>query len=113
MLVYPVCHSAISSCISWYSLYVYFRDPENNRLEIFCDTPWFVNQPCKFSIDITKTDEELIEFTKNKIIDMPGFSDATAWHNAHRDKIGYKSVERWSFTVNPLPDIAKLFIFKL
>ncbi len=76
---------AVSHGTAWS---IYFRDPENNRFEIFCDTPWYVNQPCKFSVDITKTDEELIEFTKNKIKDMPGFTDATAWHNDHRDKIG-------------------------
>src|SRR5713226_4017694 len=25
---------------------VYFQDPEGNQIEMFCDTPWYVPQPC-------------------------------------------------------------------
>ena len=27
---------------------IYFHDPEGNRIEMFCDTPWYVSQPCGF-----------------------------------------------------------------
>ena len=27
---------------------IYFRDPDSNGIEVFCDTPWVVNQPCTF-----------------------------------------------------------------
>src|SRR5258705_6761271 len=33
----PICHGNAWS--------VYFQDPEGNRIEMFCDTPWYVPQP--------------------------------------------------------------------
>src|SRR6267143_1389723 len=33
----PICHGNAWS--------VYFQDPEGNRMEMFCDTPWYVPQP--------------------------------------------------------------------
>lgn len=62
---------------------IYFRDPENNRFEIFTDTPWHVNQPCKFIVDLELSDEKLIEFTQNKIKDLPGYSIASEWKKTH------------------------------
>jgi catechol-2,3-dioxygenase len=62
---------------------IYFRDPQNNRLELFTDTPWHVDQPCRFEIDLQLSDEALIEFTHASIKDLPGFRDAGAWRSAH------------------------------
>lgn len=62
---------------------VYFRDPENNRFEIFTDTPWYVNQPCKFEVDFDLSDEKLIEFTHNKIQQMSGFTVVSQWQASH------------------------------
>ena len=62
---------------------IYFRDPENNRFEIFTDTPWHVNQPCKFIVDLELSDEELIEFTQSKIKGLPGYSIASEWKKTH------------------------------
>lgn len=52
---------------------IYFRDPEGNRLELFTDTPWHVNQPCKFEINFELSNEKLLEFTEHRIRDLPGF----------------------------------------
>jgi len=67
---------------------IYFRDPENNRFEIFTDTPWYVHQPCKFFIDFELSDEELIQFTKNKINKMPGYSIVSEWKKLHKNSLG-------------------------
>jgi catechol-2,3-dioxygenase len=32
---------------------LYFRDPEGNRLEIFCDTQWYISQPCIEDLDLS------------------------------------------------------------
>ncbi len=32
---------------------LYFRDPEGNRLEIFCDTQWYIEQPCLEDLDLS------------------------------------------------------------
>jgi len=43
---------------------VYFRDPENNRLEFYCDTPWHIPQPFRRPIDFTQPVERIYEQTK-------------------------------------------------
>jgi catechol 2,3-dioxygenase len=62
---------------------IYFRDPEDNRLELFTDTPWHVNQPCRFEIDFNQSDEELVDSTKNRIKDLPGFEAVADWRETH------------------------------
>ena len=53
---------------------IYFRDPEDNRLEIFTDTPWHVNQPCRFEVDLQLPDDVLVEFTRQQIRNLPGYA---------------------------------------
>lgn len=72
--------SSVSHGTTWS---LYFQDPEGNRIEIFTDTPWYVHQPCKFKVDLELCDEELRAFTKNKIVDMPGFCHAEDWRSLH------------------------------
>ena len=61
----------------------YFRDPEGNRLEIFTDTPWYVNQPCKFDIDLNLSEQALLEYTEQQIKDRPGFQAYDDWKAEH------------------------------
>jgi catechol 2,3-dioxygenase-like lactoylglutathione lyase family enzyme len=53
---------------------VYLKDPEGNGLEIFCDTPWHVDQPQGDEWDPTLTDDELLAWTENRFKDEPGFT---------------------------------------
>ena len=62
---------------------IYFRDPEGNRLEVFADTPWYVAQPCRFSIDLGLDDDALYEFTQARIRDLPGFKSVEEWRRSH------------------------------
>jgi catechol-2,3-dioxygenase len=66
---------------------IYFRDPEGNRFEIFTDTPWYVNQPCKFAVDFTQSDEALIAFTREKVEKLPGFAVSQEWQKAHEHNL--------------------------
>ncbi len=66
---------------------IYFRDPEENRLELFTDTPWHVNQPCRFEINLELSDEKLLEFTEQTIKDLPGFRAVEDWRQSHIDSI--------------------------
>jgi catechol 2,3-dioxygenase-like lactoylglutathione lyase family enzyme len=52
---------------------VYFRDPEGNGIEIFCDTPWHVAQPVLERWDETATDEELHATTLATFEDRESF----------------------------------------
>lgn len=72
---------AVSHGTTWS---VYFRDPEGNRLEVFADTPWHVEQPCRFVVDLALSDAELHALTEKKIRDLPGFMLIEDWQRAHR-----------------------------
>ena len=41
------------------ALSVYFHDPEGNRIELFVDTPWYVQQPLRLPMDMRLSDDEL------------------------------------------------------
>lgn len=58
---------------------VYFRDPEGNRAEAFVDTPWYVDQPFRAPIDLSKSDEELHRDTEALCRTLPGFQSIEVW----------------------------------
>ncbi len=49
---------------------VYLRDPEGNRIEHFVDTPWSISQPCRFEIDLSLADDELIDRTETHLREL-------------------------------------------
>ncbi len=67
----PVTHG------SWLS--VYYRDPENNRMEFFCDTPWYMKQPIIDSLDFSLSDEEILRVTEETYRDTEGFRPMSKW----------------------------------
>jgi catechol 2,3-dioxygenase len=50
---------------------VYFHDPEGNRSEIYCDTPWHVAQPFGVPIDLALPEDEIVRLTQDLIRDKP------------------------------------------
>ena len=52
---------------------VYFRDPELNGVEVFIDTPWHVRQPQGVPLDLDKSNEEIVEFTRTRFSGEPEF----------------------------------------
>jgi catechol 2,3-dioxygenase-like lactoylglutathione lyase family enzyme len=75
----PVCHGNAWS--------VYFRDPEGNRIEMFCDTPWYVPQPCRFEIDLDKTEDELYRETEDYCRAQPGCKPMEEWRGEIAQRI--------------------------
>ena len=69
---------------------VYFGDPEGNRIEMFCDTPWYVPQPCGFAIDLDKTEDQLFRETEAYCRDQPGFKPIEEWRHDISAKIAAK-----------------------
>ena len=70
---------------------IYFHDPEGNRIEVFADTPWYVNQPCKFTINLELSDEELYKFTEHKIQNLPGFKAVEDWRKLHMSSVDHEN----------------------
>lgn len=65
---------------------VYFKDPEGNGIEVFCDTPWHVNQPQATSWDPAMPDKDIYEATKKQFASAEGFipiNDFYATRTAH------------------------------
>ncbi len=52
---------------------VYFYDPEDNRIEIYCHTPWHVPQPHAHPIDLLAPVEEIMKITEAHCREDPGF----------------------------------------
>jgi catechol 2,3-dioxygenase len=52
---------------------IYFRDPEGNGVEVFCDTPWHVRQPQARSWDPSLSEEDLLAWTKEEFGADPEF----------------------------------------
>ena len=54
---------------------VYVPDPEANRIEFFVDTPWPVAQPCRFEIDLSASDAELVASTEAHLHELGLLTD--------------------------------------
>jgi len=52
---------------------IYFADPEGNGIEIFCDTPWHVQQPQARVWDRDKSNDEVIDETRRGFENDPEF----------------------------------------
>ena len=53
---------------------VYFKDPEGNGIEVFCDSPWHVQQPQAKGWDPAMSDADVLEDVEAKFKDEPEFS---------------------------------------
>jgi catechol 2,3-dioxygenase-like lactoylglutathione lyase family enzyme len=58
---------------------VYFRDPEDNRIEVFTQTPWHTTQPCRFDVDYDQPDTALKEATRADASKLAGFTATEDW----------------------------------
>ncbi len=77
--IQPVTHG-----IAWS---VYCRDPEGNRIELFADSPWYVDQPVRVPFDITADDAEIVRTTEAMCRDLPGFKTRSDWQAKFSDEI--------------------------
>src|SRR5947209_8884720 len=61
------------------ALSVYFHDPEGNRIELFVDTPWYVQQPLRVPMDLEMSDDELWTWAEREAKKQPGFQPVEQW----------------------------------
>jgi catechol 2,3-dioxygenase len=67
---------------------VYFLDPEGNRLEFFCDTPWYVAQPRRQRLDFSLSDREIEEATRKSIESDPTTVPFGEWREKKSRELG-------------------------
>jgi catechol 2,3-dioxygenase len=67
---------------------VYFQDPEDNGVEVFCDSPWGVRQPQARPWDPSMSEEELRRQTEELFGNEPGFRPMEEFYAEHRSRLG-------------------------
>jgi catechol-2,3-dioxygenase len=55
------------------ALSIYFPDPEGNRVELFIDTPWHIEQPQRHHIDFDRSEDEIWSEVEKMVTDHPTF----------------------------------------
>jgi catechol-2,3-dioxygenase len=67
---------------------VYFKDPEGNGVEIFCDTPWHVQQPQLKPWDPSQTADEILAGVKSQFGHEEGFGPIEQYQAAQAEAFG-------------------------
>jgi catechol 2,3-dioxygenase-like lactoylglutathione lyase family enzyme len=70
---------------------IYFHDPEQNRIEIFVDTPWHMPQPFAKPIDLSDTDEEIYRATERLCGDVSESRPLNEWRQWAMEALGGSS----------------------
>lgn len=66
---------------------LYFDDPEENLVEIYTETPWYVPQPFADAVDLEKSDAEILEETRLRCLRDPGMMPVETWRTEMRKKL--------------------------
>lgn len=67
---------------------IYFKDPEGNGLEVFCDSPFAVQQPQIKPWDLAMTEAEMLAQTKDQFAGEPGFEPMEDFYAERRRRFG-------------------------
>ena len=73
------------------ALSVYFRDPEGNRIELFVDTPWYVEQPVRIPMDLSLSEAAIWKWAEETARTLPGYKPVEDWRAQLEDRIGRSS----------------------
>jgi catechol 2,3-dioxygenase-like lactoylglutathione lyase family enzyme len=65
---------------------VYFKDPEENTIEVFCDSPFHVKQPQIKPWDFDMSPDELLQYTKEQFADEPEFGPIDRFYEKQRER---------------------------
>jgi len=61
---------------------LYFNDPEDNTVEVYLDTPWYVSQPFADDLDLTLPDAEIHRLTEARLRAIDSSRPAAEWSAA-------------------------------
>ena len=67
---------------------LYFRDPEGNRLEVFCDTEWYTEQPSLEDLDLSLPAEQIRAKSEAYCRTAPGFKPIKQYQSEIARKMG-------------------------
>ncbi len=58
---------------------MYFKDPEENIVETFVSSPWYVPAPSAVPFDFTMSDQEIFENVRDAVKTRPGYKAYQEW----------------------------------
>jgi catechol 2,3-dioxygenase len=61
------------------ALSIYIQDPEGNTIEVYCHTPWHIQQPVGIPLDLTKSDAEILVQSEELCRLHPSFKTRDDW----------------------------------
>lgn len=64
------------------ALSIYFSDVEDNTVEVYLDTPWYVTQPHGDPLDLARPDEEIWAETEKICREDPTFMPVAEWQRS-------------------------------
>jgi catechol 2,3-dioxygenase len=67
---------------------LYFPDPEGNRIEVYTDSEWYVSQPCKVKVDLSRPADDLRAENEAMCRSMAGFKPIGEWQAEMRVLMG-------------------------
>jgi len=65
----------------------YFKDPEGNPVELYCDTPFYTPQPCGEPLDLGQPNDEIVKRTEAMCRSRPRFMTREAWMQSIQAKL--------------------------
>jgi len=80
--------SDLTSVTHGNALSIYFRDPEGNRLELYVDLPWYVDQPLRVPVDLSRTDAAIMATAEAHARSLPGFRPRSEWRAEMARRMG-------------------------
>lgn len=66
---------------------IYFKDPEDNGVEIFCESPFHVAQPQAKPWDLSKGEADLRNYTEQEFGDEREFKPIDEFYAEHRQRL--------------------------
>ena len=66
---------------------IYFYDPEGNRVELYCHSPWYVSQPFGEPLDLTEPVERIVAKTEAMVKQDPTCRPIEAWSDDMRRRL--------------------------
>jgi catechol-2,3-dioxygenase len=75
-------------CTHGHSLSVYVADPEGNRLELYFDLPWYVDQPARVPVDLSGSVESIMAAAEAHARTQPGFMPRSQWRQRMAERMG-------------------------
>ena len=70
---------------------LYFSDPEQNTIEIYLDTPWYLPQPFADDLDLNLPDTEIEALTEARVRSVSGSCSAAQWSASVNQRLSQTS----------------------